>query len=227
MSLPILDVTSNGTGSGATVTVAHTVTNSQSNLILIVIVENNDTSDPTVTYAGVAMTKLTSVAIGSSPRLAFFYKLNPATGNNNIVVSQGSTITAIVDGISYYNVAQSSTFGTPATASGTTGNSSTTVTTTSTNQLVVDCIDSSPGSTFTQPNGETVEVSQLTNGFEAIGDIPATGSNMTLSWNLNSGSIAWLQISVAMNGVASSGPKRFITSMDPFMSPGYIPGVTQ
>ena len=229
MSLPILDATSNGSGTGATVTVAHTVTNSHPNLALLVAVYNNDTGgDPTATYAGASMTKLTSVVIGNQPRLSFFQKLNPATGNNNIVVSQGSTVTAEVCGISYYNVSQSSTFGTPATNSGSSVTSiSNTVTTTSTNQLVLDTLGIDTASSLTPPNGETDEVTSGSGPRADIGDIPATGSNMTLTWTNDSVPTSMLQISVAMNGVASSGPKRFITSMDPLMSPGYIPGVTQ
>src|SRR5712692_8435108 len=218
MSLPIFDASSHGEFTGLSGTIAHIVTNSHSNLVLIVDVTMDSASDIVtgITYAGQALTELTSIA-SSGHRIDRWYRLNPATGTNNIVVStSGGTNTFAVDAASYYNVAQSSTFGTPATATGNSGSPSNTVVTTSTTQLVIDGLFSTPGTSFTQPNGETVEVTDTTVWLAALGDIPATGSNMTLTWTVTT--TEWAQISVAMNVAPSSGPTRFITSMDPLMS---------
>ncbi len=184
MSLPIKDATSNGSGTGATVTVAHTVTNSHSNLGLIVSVENdNSTDNITATYAGVSMNKLGSVPVSGSGTLDLFQLLSPTTGTNNIVASQGSTNTAEVCGISYYNVTQSSTFGTVATNSGAGTSSTNTVATTSLNQLVLDALTTfSVTSVATPPTGETTETSNALVSYTAIGDIPLNGKPHSSSW---------------------------------------------
>src|SRR6266446_10378922 len=120
---------------GATTnTWSHTVTTGQSNKILVVAVDAGVAIN-SVTYGGQSLTQLASVTQLNNEFLQLWYLLAPPTGANNVVVTVASATFIIGVSASYYNVAQTSTFGTAATNSGASGTSSTnTVTTTSSTQ---------------------------------------------------------------------------------------------
>src|SRR5260221_10696100 len=184
------------TGS-STNTFSHTVDN-QSNRILWVPVDAG-ASVNSVKYGGVSLTQLSSNSgQGGGEVLSLWYLLAPAIGTANIVITCSSATYIIGASASYYNVAQSSTFGTAASNSGTGATSSTnTVVTTSSSQLVFDTVNNTGAATDTATASQTKRFQPTSSGV-AIGDIAATGSNMTLTWSW-SGSATWAQISVAMN----------------------------
>jgi len=213
MSLPVLDVAnSSGTTSGTSLTWSHTVTNAQSNLILLVgvLVFSNFTITG-VTYAGASMTQLDTVKDSNNISLYLFYKVGPATGANNIIATASSTTTIQGVAASYYNVAQSSTFGTPVHNTGSGTSTTDTVTTTSTNQKVVEVAQG--GTTLTATASQTIEANDTTSNDLIFEDITATGSNMTLTNSLAS-SDKWGDISVAMNGVGGGGGATHIRISD-------------
>lgn len=193
-------VSNSQTSTSSTLTWSHTVgTNAKMILVVAVGVPAGETISG-ATYAGVAMTLYTSKS-QSGDTVYFFYLLAPATGANNIVATAvgGNTILGL--GISYYNVLQSTPFGTAATASSTTGNSSNTVTTTASSQKVVDVNLLDASSPSTSPSaGQTLETSNTVQIPFELADINATGSAMTLTWS-NSGTTIfdWIEVSVPMN----------------------------
>lgn len=202
----------NKVSSGTTNTYSHTVATGQSNQILLVSVSTGDSSVTSVTYGGQSLTQLASVAYHGGV-LQLWYKLAPLTGANNVVVTVPATSFIVSNSASYNNVAQSSTFGTAATNNdgGTAGTSSTnTVTTTSTSQVVFDVVDNFAGATDT-PTASQTKRNQAASSGDAIGDIAATGSNMTLTWSFTSA--FWAAISVAMNA-AAGGAVTHLRIMD-------------
>lgn len=187
--------------SASTNTYSHTVA-VQSNRLLMVTVDAG-ASVSSVTYAGTTMTLLTSNSgQGGGEVLSVYYLLAPATGANNVVVTCSASTFIIGASASYYGVAQSSTFGTAASNSGSAATSSTnTVTTTSSSQLVFDTLNNTNAATESAGSGQTKR-GQVASSGVAIGDIAATGSNMTLTWTW-SGGATWAQISVAINPFVS------------------------
>jgi hypothetical protein len=201
------DATSGGSVANASsVSWTHTITSSQSNLILLVAVYlGSSRTISTITYAGTNMTQLATKSQGTF-NAYLYYILAPATGANSVSITTSGSGQIDAAAISYYNVAQSSTFGTAATASGTTTSASNTVSTSNTNQLVIDvdyvfAASASESATASQ----TVEITQAQSTTMKVGiaDIAATGSNMTLTWTEGSSSITWCQISVAMSSAGT------------------------
>lgn len=180
-------------------TYSHTVAN-QSNRLLMVTVDAG-ASVSSVTYAGVTMTALpggSNSGQGGGEVLSVYYLIGPATGANNVVITCSASTFIIGASASYYGVAQSGTFGTAASNSGSAATSSTnTVTTTFSGQVVYDTLNNTIAATVSAGSSQTKR-GQVTSGGVAIGDIAATGSNMTLTWSWT-GSATWAQISVAMN----------------------------
>lgn len=199
------DAVSNAsTASGASLTWSHTVTNAQSNLILVVAVEVGGSGTCTgVTYSGAAMTQLTSKNQGAST-CYLFYKTAPATGANNIVASFSGTVSGIGLARSYYNVAQSSTFGTAATNSGTSGNSSNTVTSTANTQILLD-VNFANGTSSSAGASQVVETSNTAVSPFYFSDLGTVGASYSLSWTNAGSPTIWIELSVAMNGSSGAG----------------------
>src|SRR6266571_3410202 len=197
------DTTSSAVGGSATsLTWAHTVGTGSNTILVVAVRISSGTATVTgVTYNAVSMTQLTSKVQGSNTVYLFYILLGSTTSaSHNIVASFSATVTSIGVATSYFNVAQSGTWGTAATSSGASGNSSNTVTTTSSSQEVVD-INYELGTTdATSGASQTKEVSNGTSalGWLDFGDIAATGSSMSLSWT-NPTNTAWIELSAAMN----------------------------
>jgi len=217
--------------SGASLTWAHTVGNGIANPILVVSVKvgaSNTCSG--VTYNGTSLTQLTSQPQGTVT-VYIFSLVNPTHDGaaHNIVASfSSSTGGSAGCAASYSGVAQSSTWGTPATNSGSSGNSSVTVTTTASSQKVVDINSTTAFTSDSTPSAsQTKETSDVSVGGSTLdfGDITATGSSMNLSWTNQSNS-GWAELAAPMNAFVSGGgppPTRIVIS-DSGMSPGSLPG---
>lgn len=200
----------NKVASGTTNTWAHTVVAGQTGLLLLVAVGSGASSISGVTYNGVSLTQLgTTLSYNSgSNKLSLWYLLNPSTGTHNIVATVAST--SYIAGASCSYIGCLGTFGTPATNINAGSTSSTnTVTTTSNQQRVFDYVDNSVPFVPTATASQTEREKPTSTG-TALGDITATGSNMTLTWSFGS-STPWGQMSVAMNplpvtrGITSDG----------------------
>lgn len=110
---PVRNAQSNGNASAATSnTVAHTVQATNPNRALIVMHAAQHASTATapsgVTYNGVAMTKIVDETTGEWG-VSLWYLVNPATGNNNVVVTHGGAMARMcTSAMDFYNVDQSS-----------------------------------------------------------------------------------------------------------------------
>lgn len=122
-------------GNGVTsISWSHTV-GSSSNRLLIVGVTASSAGASSVTYGGVNLTKLGSIT-GSSVYSEIWYLKNPTSGTATVAVNFSSSNTAVAGSISYSNVNQTTTFGTPSTATGNSLIATNSISSTNANQLV-------------------------------------------------------------------------------------------
>ena len=199
MTLPVFDSASgNKVGSGTTNSWNHTI-GSGSNRILMVAVSSGS-SVTGVTYNGIALTELKSIVYNTPYTFSVWYLLNPPSGTYACTITIGASAFIVGASWSASNSAQSNTFDVAASNGSSAGQTSSTntVTTNSTNQLVFDAINNDYPSTNTPTAGQTDRYQPATSGV-AVGDIVATGINMTLSWSFSIS--AWAEISVAINGI--------------------------
>lgn len=128
-------------GSGSSLTYAHTCTGDDR--ILFVFVE---TAEPTtdyvtsVTYNSVAMTRINTVTFtnGGSARVYLYYLIAPSTGSNNVVITSSSSI-ALIRGnaVSYTGASQTGQPDGNNTASGSGSSGTIAITTTADNCWMV------------------------------------------------------------------------------------------
>ncbi len=171
---------------GTTLSWSHTVAN-QSNRVLVVGVTaeyatNNLCQATSVTYGAQSLTKIgQSVTSSSSYECAsLWYVLAPATGTNTITVTYQSSVTNKTAGaVGLYNV-QQTTPDASNTSSNPSGATTTSLTTTAANTMVVDVFSSG----------------------QALGDL-APGSGQTVRWTRDSG--ATHSGGMSTKAVAASG----------------------
>lgn len=160
-SAPVLDAVSSSTSaSGGSVTFSHTVTASESDLVLIVCAETGDgDADPTgVTYNAVSMTKAVSVGESSVVNSSLWYLIDPDTGANNVVITYGGNLGVSGAALSYYDAHQTTPIGDTASSSTPNGTSiGTTLTSTDLNSVLIDCFYQRFGATNVAPGGSQTE----------------------------------------------------------------------
>lgn len=110
----LFDASSNGrktADSSTPLTFSHTVAN-KNNRVLYVCAWNSDGTNSSffisgITYAGVAMTRLTHQALQSTHGfIDIWYLIAPATGANNVVITPSTTSSLFAAGMSFYNANQ-------------------------------------------------------------------------------------------------------------------------
>lgn len=137
-----------GVSSAASTTLSWSHTCTGTNRLLLVEASMSKTSDTGVTlsatYNGVAMTSVGVVHSNGSTSgfVQMFRLINPPTGANTVVVTaSGGTPEDLIGGSeSFTGVHQTTPLGTPATASGSTGNPTVNVTGTTTGNMVADAV---------------------------------------------------------------------------------------
>src|SRR3989344_5913012 len=161
-------------------------TNTGSNLILFVAIGTNGGTVPTVsgvTYAGDSLTSLGQIISGGSQfeRTSLWYKVNPATGANNVVITAdvAGHLTAVAT--SYTGVDQTTPVDTPVTNSGASGNPSTGNVSSATGDIVVAAlgINDIPYADVTPDSGQT-QRGETNNGGGFTFAKTNSGSNLIL-----------------------------------------------
>ncbi|HSX06754.1 MAG TPA: hypothetical protein VLG92_03475 [Candidatus Saccharimonadia bacterium] len=208
--------------SGGLLSMSFTVGTHQGRLLMVM----TNYAATGLTYDGRPLTLLASAVSGqgfaSGVDAKLWYLLNPPSGTFTLSTTNGGAGTTM-GAASYYNVNQTTPFGTPVTAIGANAGTQATslaITTTSTSQIVVDGFaldrDSSTDSCTPLTPGETVRwaVSQFffTTGCGA--DVAATGGLMNLSWQ--STQADWAEAAVVLNpAVPGSTPLQIISGSNP------------
>lgn len=206
ITLDAATVTNNGS-SVTSLTFSHTVTASQSNLILIVFAAMGNSSTPKsvtgVTYGGVAMTLLKD-GTQSLEYNSAWYLLNPPTGANNVVIT-GSEADYINGGAaSFYGVDQTTGVHNATVATGNSTTPSVTVTS-ATGELVVDGFLFGYSETISAGASQTILYNQkLSTANRTIGASTQAGaSSVTNSWTA-SAAHNWVDIGFSLIPASSS-----------------------
>ncbi len=192
----------------SSLTWSHTIA-AGSNRLLIVRVANINAgvSVSSVSYGGVALTELQTATSGGGPsnvRSSVWYRLAPAVGTANVVVSlSGSTR---VQGYStdLTGVSQTTPFGTVATATGT-NNAPTVTATGAAGDLMFDTAAAQGGAGSATAGGGQAPISGSTGGTASdvlgMGSTKAGAASVTLSWSTTASS-PWVSIGVAIKQAA-------------------------
>lgn len=195
--------TNGGSGTGTSLTYAHTCSGSQRILRVGVNLYNPGTDDLTgVTYAGVAMTQIGKVSNASgSGQITYMYELvNPASGSNNIIISKNNAIATIRSNAASYTGARQS--GQPDAVGTNTANASINVA-----KSVATIADNSWMVSFTFNDGaqclaDTGTTNRNSDGvFMAIGDSggPITPAGAySMGWRIGAGTANWTIINASI-----------------------------
>jgi hypothetical protein len=178
---------------------SHTIGNYSRRLLIVGISVNNGKTVSSVTYGTQNLTRLDSISYASNAQdNELWYVVNPAVGTGTVTVHLSGSAYAVADSASFYNVNQTTPFGTDSKSSGN-GHTATVTVASGTNQLVLDVLGSDTiVGTFFPASGQTT----LWNGFS---DTPqngasikaSAGSSTTMTWTDSVGD-NWGQIGVAL-----------------------------
>ncbi|MBI3812387.1 MAG: hypothetical protein HY283_09330 [Nitrospirae bacterium] len=191
------DAPSSATNNTASLTWSHTV-GAGSNSILVVgvsILNNSSQTVTGVTYAGVPLTLIGSQNNGTNARVELWYRLVPATGANNVVVTLSAAAAVVGGAVSFTGVDQTSPVDASAFNSGNITPVTVTITTVTNNAWVVDVLASlaSSANTVTAAAGQTERWNVAIGGNpnargagSTKGPISPAGA-VTMSWSLTGG----------------------------------------
>jgi hypothetical protein len=204
------DATTSTSGSAATVTQSHTVGTTQGNRILVVGVSFRSAaaqSVSTITYGGQSLTRLSFTNTGTYHRAELWYLVNPPTGANNVVVTFSASVAYIVGISSYYNVHQTTPFGTAATATGNSTSASVAVTS-AVGDLVVDVVEKNKDNeAITAGANQTQRWNRVnsTSGLDNIGagSSEAGAATVTMSWSWSTARV-WAIVAAPLKPASSA-----------------------
>jgi hypothetical protein len=180
---------SGGTTTNSTsYTLSCTVGSNDNRLLVVGVMSLRGAADNVsgVTYNGVAMTKIATKASDADRRLYLYYLLAPDTGTHDIVVSYSAEFySTAVGAISLYNVAQQAHEVTN-NAAGYSTNATTSMTTVTANDWIVDVVGCDNGARDLAPQGgETGRWMNNTDGRVEGGTLSAgAAGSKTLSWTI-------------------------------------------
>lgn len=209
---------------GTTLTISHTVANQPNRILLVGVGIDGSETISGVTYNSESMTLLSppgSLSQGSLEVLAVYYKVAPATGANDIVVTlsgdfSGTRITAV--GASFYGVDQTSAIAgqNSSTSANLSNPYSTSITTTFANQKTIDWIWYSTGSLTGNGTGQT-QIQDQASGpkMRATYATKASAGANTMSYSTSGVSASVIHIVVALtNPNLTTSPTETLTGTD-------------
>ncbi len=204
-------------GFPANATLSFTTGTQSNRLLMVTDITCTTDSYTSVTYNGINLTQLSTVAGAAGPHVEMWYLLNPPSGTHNIVATLlNNACGRLIGASTFYNVDQTTPFGTVATASGTgTTDSSLNVATTSTAQVVVDGLGSDGGAPINYLGGQTQLWNQPPSGgdWPAAGALqPGTGGTVNMSWDVSGAD--WADIGVPLNPVANTTADSLTDTLD-------------
>ncbi|MGQ0829214.1 MAG: hypothetical protein ACT4ON_12570 [Bacteroidota bacterium] len=169
--------TSGSTGISATsLTISHTV--SGSNTILIVRASTRNGDPTSITYNSVSLTKL-ATKNNSSQYASIWYLINPSAGTNNVVINGSSGFAPIIGITSFTGVHQTAPFGTVVSAAFS-SNPSLNVSSAS-GELIIDVVNAN--TSMTVGSGQTQQYNLHEFVSDGSGSTEAGASSVTMSWS--------------------------------------------
>ena len=200
-----------------TITFNHTCTGSDLILIVAVHFDNDAGTVSSVTYNG---ENLTYIGRATSPDgigdnvTELWYKVGPATGENEVVATLSHDEDCIAGAISYTGVHQSVPIGTPATNSGDDTGPYTVSVNSAANELVIAAISVERGDILTEDN-ETERYYNSAAAPDAAFSEEAGAASVEMKWTTDASSYArWSLIGVPLkplNGAPPPSRRIFIT----------------
>ncbi|MFT3736518.1 MAG: DUF4347 domain-containing protein [Rhodocyclaceae bacterium] len=194
------------TGS-TTLTWAHTVAAGSDGMLVVEIASRYNTDATSVTYGGVALTKLSSVTSGGVVTAEIWYLLSPTAGSANVVVTIGGSAHEFVAGASnFFGVDQTTPFGTAVTKTGS-GTSVSQAVTSVSGDIVIDVMATRQQTDATPEPGGTVLWTQSvdTGSADPTGGSSyktATGTSTTMTWSIDSAEYAFVGVAIKAGPVA-------------------------
>jgi len=180
-------------------------------LLVVEVVHGASATVNTMTYNGIAMTKLSSEEDQHTTCWAeIWYLIAPAIGSNTLAINFTGYITSVIQAINVTGANQTTPFGTPAVTNGTTSPETLTVTGTNSNILVIDCIAMGGGAP-TISGGQTAiwNANTGTGVYGAGSYITGSATNTTVSYTSSNNNYAY--IAAGINGVSGTIPSNYVT----------------
>lgn len=200
------DAASEGnTGSGSSLTVSHTCTGSDRILWVAGFTTGNDTVTG-VTYNSVAMTQAVKFTTSSSQTAYLYYLVAPATGANNIVLSDSGTNNLTIVGMSFTGASQTGVPDATASAGGDSTLATTNLTTVADNSFGVYCCRFNTG-TISAGTGMTIAGGSsipAQGGYTTVAKTPA--GTQTMSQNSSASTIWGIVAASFAPSIPASGP---------------------
>jgi hypothetical protein len=189
--IAVASVSSGSINSGSSLTISHTTSGSDRLMLVGVSLRptSNNYSVASITYNGVALTKVGSVVRKSAARTEIWRLIAPPTGTSNVVITFNSSVTsgAVAGVITFTGVNQTTPLGTFVSATGSSGTASRNVSS-AVGEMVFGVVDARTSSSLTQGAAQT-ERWDLTAG---SGNSHGAGSTqqgavaVTTAWSLGS-----------------------------------------
>jgi hypothetical protein len=185
-----IDSISSATGTGSSVSWSHTVGAGSDRILVVGISKRkNDKTTNNITYGGVGgFTQVGSqIGSGTDHGVEIWYKLAPAVGTANIVVTLSGNVNAAIGAISFIGVNQTTPTGTFAGAGGTDASPIVNVSSAG-GELVLGVLSiSGDHGGITAGGGQTVRWSGSTGTGDSneygAGDTAPGASSVTMSWS--------------------------------------------
>ncbi len=178
---------------GSSLSLSHTI-GIESNMILVAFVTlKNGTYNRTVssiTYNGIAMTQLGYGASTNGYSKAYiYYMVAPPSGTNTLSVTLSGTAILKLSAVTWYNVNQTTPFGTYGTDSSTGGSSSSITVSSAIDELVIDNYVSAGGTATPDPS-QTVLWNSIVNGVPMAASTKPGDTHVTMTWTGNNNYMA-------------------------------------
>jgi hypothetical protein len=196
------DANSNGSASGTSLTVGHTVSGSDRLLVVGIIAGSSDIVTG-VTYAGVAMTRVNVRNNGNSTAY-LYYLLSPTVGTNNYVISTSASTTILAEGVSFTGVGPVQPDASTTNTASATNSCANTLTTVADNcvHITTFAVDSYP---LTSITGAT-----SVNSFMGYSGLKTPAGASTLTGNSAGGNNAWATVGASFApGTQGSTPSGY------------------
>ncbi len=190
----------------SSVTISHITPSGANRLMMVGIsAQQRAASVTSVTYNGVALTKLGNLSHSSQTRIEVWYLKNPSIGTFNVVVSNSQSDNAVVGVKTYSGVDLTTPFGTLSSAFGTSTTASVSVSS-AVNELVFGVVGFNNGSTNITPGAGQTEYYDKTINSSIAGSASekAGAASVTMTWT--STSVSWTIGTVSIKPAPSIFP---------------------
>jgi uncharacterized repeat protein (TIGR01451 family) len=215
------NITSTKTSGGgqSSLTWAHAVAGGADGLLIVNVSALNNTAVSSVTYGGIALTKIGFALNISGPGACteMWQLKSPPVGSNNVVVTMNNNAPFTAGATSFFGVNQSSAFGTLRTAIGEKNTPSVAVNSGG-GELVVDAVASHSAGSGAAGSGQTERWRQSTGtgGSDVWGSSSTKPGalSVTMSWTLSgSGAGEWAAVAVPLKPSAFTPTADIVTTI--------------